>query len=306
MSDQKDVIDGLSKAQRGILSAPDLEATVRTANPSTMKALERKSLVNWKGVTDWKLTDLGTDVRNALLGNTELQSGEMPQADFDKVFERLAAIPTYDQLQACGHTAAGFKILAAECTAEAEPVNARGLGVDDLILDEVLARQVMMGADDDVLGIALVFNERLILEAALNASASAVEGLIDDASEFTLKASRMDALFKAQWKTETAMPAETCFRMVFPENANERWPDCPKGLRVWFTVFAQVIMALKPLAEAERKDLEARVDELKRMAWSEKQRKRKAAQVRAKEKARRERPEKIRKMLDEKYGEERT
>ena len=80
------IAENLSKAQRELMSAKtqDFAKSAHTANPQTLKALEKKGLVeSYKRETEnghaWRPTSLGISVRAHLFGQTVI-AGHLPAA----------------------------------------------------------------------------------------------------------------------------------------------------------------------------------------------------------------------------------
>lgn len=176
--------------------------------------------------------------------------------------------------------------LAADFPWNVPEVNLRGLGAEEVAVDEELAKACFEDEEGRLVCEPLL-NWKVGAGIACLAAARAAEEIFAVLDEDTslaehLTQERIADIVTMQGRQHHALPAETCFRAVVPQ-AGAIWPDCPKWLSAWFSVFCATALALDPIIIAERAELEKRVDVIKRTEGAKLMEQKRAAKVKARE-----------------------
>lgn len=280
MSKIEEVLAGLTDTMREVMAADSVGEAAHTAHPSTRAGLVDRGLIEMRkraqeNGDEAVLTDLGSDVRNALLS-----AGKQGETGASSAAAANEDLNDSDQSQPL----ASLFALRLYFPADVPVVNLRGLTADDVVLDDTLAEACFEDLDGILWCVAIV-NERVAAETACLAAYEAARQILDatdqdDSLIADLSQERMGELFRAQWAEKQALPVETCFRYVVPQ-AGERWESCPGWLKAYFSVFAATAVALRPIVNEHRDDLVLRVEAIKRMQGEERAKKKAAARLKA-------------------------
>jgi hypothetical protein len=270
MSKIEEVLNGLTDMQREVMELDDLPLEATQYHPNVIRSLETKGLlwIDEEGPEKKiNITNLGSDVRGALLSMAKTASPlRDQQAEEDLAWKRHLFGHRFD-----------FPI-------EVQDVGLRGLELDDVLLDEDLSAACSQD-EAGVLSCQPLLHERLVAELAAGAAFLAAADIVDaigadPAMFFDVSQEKMAELYRIQIEQDAPLPVETCFRIVIP-NANDRWPDCPRWLKAYFSVFTSTLMSLYPLVKEERDIRANQIEAIKRMLGEERAKKKAAARLKA-------------------------